>query len=212
MELFKLNKISYPVEDLLDGKIVCGVDEAGRGSLAGPVVIASVVLPLGYRNPSIIDSKKLSDSKRKELYEIIKKVSLDHCIVEISNDEIDKLNILGATKKGMFRAIKGIREKFDLCLIDGNQSPELTGYSVKKIVKGDALSLNIAAASILAKVYRDEKMKELSKEYSGYEFEKNKGYGTKRHLELLLKNGASPIHRKSFAPVRKVLNAGKIYE
>ncbi len=212
MELFKLNKISYPIEDFLDVNVVCGVDEAGRGALAGPVVVASVILPIGYRNSLIIDSKKVSPSRRKELFEIIKKTAIDYFIAEISKDEIDKLNILEATKKGMANAIKGLKHSFDLCLIDGNHSPKLYNYNIKEIIKGDSLSLNIAAASILAKVYRDSRMEKLASIYPGYEFEKNKGYGTKRHIELLEMKGASPIHRSSFSPVRKVIYAGKLYE
>ena len=212
MRLFTLKDVTYPIEDELGGKYICGVDEAGRGALAGPVVVASVILPPEYRNPLIIDSKKLSPSKRKELSELIKTLAIDYFIAEVSESEIDRINILEATKRGMALAIEGLNHFFDICFVDGNQLPNTKGYNIKRLIKGDSLSLNVAAASILAKVFRDEKMEYLASIYPDYEFEKNKGYGTKRHLELLRLNGISPIHRRSFSPVRKVLNAGKIYE
>ncbi len=205
MELFAKRDLVYPVEDLCGGKVVCGVDEAGRGSLAGPLVVAAVVFPPYYRNSSIIDSKKLTPKERRELYALIKEKALDYSIVEISPKEIDRMNVLRATIFGMAEAMESISCKFDICLVDGNAAPKLSFGNIIPIVKGDALSLNIAAASILAKVYRDDKMISYSKLYPEYEFEVNKGYGTKKHLAALNEIGISPIHRRTFSPVKNVI-------
>ena len=208
MELFTKKELVYPVEDLFGGKVICGVDEAGRGSLAGPLVVAAVVFPPYYRNSSIIDSKKLTPEERRELYALIKEKALDYSIVEISPKEIDRMNILRATIFGMAEAIESISCKFDICLVDGNVTPKISLGDIRSVIKGDSLSLNIAAASILAKVYRDEKMIGYSKLYPEYEFEINKGYGTKKHLAALNEVGASPIHRRTFSPVKSVIYSG----
>lgn len=178
-------------------KVVCGVDEAGRGPLAGPVFAAAVVLPSNVMIEGLNDSKKLSEKKREFLYDEIKSKALAYYIAFASEKEIDELNILGATFLAMRRAIEGLTLQPDFALIDGNRLPELK-VPAKAIIKGDSLSASIAAASILAKVERDRLMKTLSEKYPEYNFEKHKGYGTKEHIELLKKYGSSEIHRKSF--------------
>ena len=184
--------------------VFCGVDEAGRGSLAGDVYAAAVILPEGVLIEGINDSKKLSEKKRELLYdEIIEKADA-YCVATASVEEIDKLNILGATFLAMKRAVEGLGTKVELALVDGNRTPPLD-CRVETLVKGDGTSASIAAASILAKVERDRYMKKLAEEYPEYQFEKHKGYGTKLHNELILKYGASPVHRKSF--LRKLLYA-----
>ncbi len=183
-------------------KVVCGVDEAGRGPLAGPVFAAAVVLPSNVMIEGLNDSKKLSEKKRELLYDEIKAKALAHCIAFAFEKEIDELNILRATFLAMRRAIDGLAVKPDFALIDGNRLPELN-IPAKAIIKGDSLSASIAAASILAKVERDRLMKKLSEKYPEYSFEKHKGYGTKLHVDLLKKYGPSEIHRRSF--LKKIL-------
>lgn len=179
---------------------ICGVDEAGRGPLAGPVVVASCILPPFLRIPGINDSKKLSAKKREELYKIIVKEALAYKIVYIYEDEIDKLNIYNATKKGMLEAIEEIKIKPDYVLIDAMPLSELKTNN-KSIVHGDALSASIAAASILAKVTRDHYMEKMDIKYPNYGFSKHKGYPTKDHIAALMKYGPSKIHRKTYYPV-----------
>ena len=181
---------------------ICGVDEAGRGPLAGPVVVAACILPPFLRIPGINDSKKLSEKKREELYKIIVKEALAYKVVFIKNEEVDELNIYNATKKGMLEAIKGLKIEPDYVLIDAMPLGELK-QSNKSIIHGDALSASIAAASILAKVSRDQYMKKMDIKYPNYGFSRHKGYGTKAHLEALEKYGPCPIHRKTFYPVTK---------
>lgn len=176
---------------------ICGVDEAGRGPLAGPVCAAAVILPKGHQIPGLTDSKKLSDKKRRELYPIIKEQALAYGIAFASEQEIDELNILQATFLAMQRAIDQLQVRPDLALIDGNREKDF-GLPVKTVVKGDSLSANIAAASVLAKVTRDDVMEEMAKTYPEYGFEIHKGYGTKAHYEALRAHGASPVHRVSF--------------
>ena len=178
-------------------KIVCGVDEAGRGPLAGPVYAAAVVLPQNFIINGLNDSKKLSARKREFLYNEIIQNSLAFGIAFASETEIDEINILNATFLAMKRAVDELKLKPDIALIDGNRSPKLD-VPTKTIIKGDALSASIAAASILAKVARDRFMTDLSCEYPEYNFEKHKGYGTKLHVEAIKKYGPSIIHRKSF--------------
>lgn len=178
-------------------KIVCGVDEAGRGPLAGPVFAAAVVLPENFSVDELDDSKKLSEKKREILYEKIKKQAQDYSIAFATEKEIDKVNILNATFLAMKRAVSGLRLKVDMALIDGNKVPDLN-IDTQAIVKGDSLSASIAAASILAKVERDRLMKKLSIKYPEYGFDKHKGYGTKIHFECIKKYGVCEIHRKSF--------------
>lgn len=178
--------------------IVAGIDEAGRGPLAGPVVCACVIMSLEKDKiiEGINDSKKLSPSKREKLYDQILKTALDYSIVEIDEKIIDEINILNATKLGMKKALENLKIKPDIVLIDAVKIE--SDIKQENIIKGDALSYNIASASILAKVYRDRLMIELSKKYPQYNFAKHKGYGTKEHIEALKLYGKCPIHRNSF--------------
>lgn len=177
--------------------VICGVDEAGRGPLAGPVCAAAVILPPNLEIPGLTDSKKLSDKRRRELSPIIKEQAIAYGIGFASHEEIDEINILQATFLAMERAMAQLQVKPELALIDGNREKDF-GIPVKTVVKGDSLSASIAAASVLAKVSRDDVMLEMAQQYPGYGFEVHKGYGTKAHYEALRKLGASPIHRMSF--------------
>ena len=178
-------------------KVICGVDEAGRGPLCGPVYAAACVLPEGLYIEGLNDSKKLTEKKREALFDIIKENALAYCIASASVEEIDELNILEADLLAMRRAIDGLALKVDFALIDGNIN---RGFSIDSaaIIKGDATSMSIAAASILAKVARDRICADLDAEYPQYKIGKHKGYGTKEHKEALFKYGPSPIHRKQF--------------
>ena len=178
-------------------KIICGVDEAGRGPLAGPVCAAAVILPPNAEIPGLNDSKKLSDKKRRELYPIIKEQAIAYGIAFADHKEIDDINILQATYLAMERAINQLSVKPELALIDGNRAKNF-GIPVETVVHGDSLSASIAAASVLAKVTRDDYMLKMAEEYPGYDFEIHKGYGTKAHYAALSELGASPIHRMSF--------------
>ncbi len=183
-------------------RIVCGIDEAGRGPLAGPVCAAAVILPreldLAAALPGLNDSKKLSDARRRELFERIKAVAVGYGIAFASAEEIDEINILQATFLAMARAAAQLPEKPDLALVDGNREPDLGGIPVETLVGGDGRSASIAAASILAKVTRDDLMIRLAEAYPQYGFEIHKGYGTKRHYAALEEFGPSPAHRRSF--------------
>lgn len=190
----------WEIEDSFyaDGmNVICGVDEAGRGPLAGPVCAAAVILPPHLEIPGLTDSKKLTDKKRRELYPIIKEQAIAYGIGLASAQEIDEINILQATFLAMQRALDQLNIKPDLALIDGNREKDF-GVPVKTVVKGDSLSMNIAAASILAKVTRDDMMVKLAEEYPQYGFEIHKGYGTKAHYAALTNHGPSPIHRMTF--------------
>lgn len=178
-------------------ELICGVDEAGRGPLAGPVCAAAVILPKGVEIPGLNDSKKLSDKRRRELFPVIKEVAVAYGIAMVNHAEIDRINILQATYEAMGRAISQLPVKPDLALVDGNRSADF-GVNVQTVVHGDSLSASIAAASILAKVTRDDYMLEMARQYPGYGFEIHKGYGTKAHYEALRQLGASPIHRMTF--------------
>ena len=178
-------------------KMICGVDEAGRGPLAGPVCAAAVILPKGLELPGLNDSKKLTDKKRRELFPIIKEQAVAYGIGLASHEEIDEINILQATYLAMERAIAQLEGKADFALIDGNRAKDF-GLPVRTVVKGDSLSASIAAASILAKVTRDDIMLEMAEKYPEYGFDVHKGYGTKAHYEALRSHGHSPIHRMSF--------------
>ena len=178
-------------------QIICGVDEAGRGPLAGPVCAAAVILPPNVEIPGLNDSKKLSDKKRRELYPVIKEMAVAYGIAFADHSEIDEINILQATYLAMERAIVQLSVKPELALIDGNRAKDF-GIPVETVVHGDSLSASIAAASILAKVTRDDYMMEMAQKYPGYDFEIHKGYGTKAHYAALTKLGACPIHRMSF--------------
>lgn len=182
--------------------VVCGVDEAGRGPLAGPVFAAAVILPENTMIAGLNDSKKLSEKKRELLYDEIKAKAVAYNVAFATEKEIDEINILNATFLAMRRAVDGLQIRPDFALIDGNRTPELN-VPARAIIKGDALSASIAAASILAKVERDRLMKILSEKYPEYSLEQHKGYGTKLHVELIKKHGPSAIHRRSF--LRKIL-------
>lgn len=178
--------------------IECGCDEAGRGCLAGPVVAAAVILPPDFSHPLLNDSKKLSDKQRRFLRPIIEQNAIAYCVGFVSNQEIDKINILQASFLAMNRAIEGLKQKPELLLIDGNRFNNKTDIAFQCIVKGDSLYQSIAAASILAKTYRDDYMLNLHKEFPKYHWDKNMGYPTKQHRQAIIENGISPFHRKSF--------------
>lgn len=178
-------------------KAVCGVDEAGRGPLAGPVCAAAVILPEGVIIDGVNDSKKLSEKKREALFDVIREQSLAYSIAYAAVDEIEEINILNATMLAMKRAVEGLSVKADYAMIDGNRLPELAIDS-ECIVKGDAKSMSIACASILAKVSRDRLLYKYAEKYPMYGFDKHKGYGTVAHREAILKYGPCPYHRKSF--------------
>lgn len=177
--------------------VVCGVDEAGRGPLAGPVCAAAVILPDGLVIEGLDDSKKLTEKKRDALYDIICEEAISYGIAFASVEEIEEMNILQATFLAMKRAVESLDVKPDLALVDGNQKPNLD-IQARTLVKGDAKSPSIAAASILAKVTRDRLMTEIAEQYPEYEFPKHKGYGTKLHYEKIMEHGISPVHRRSF--------------
>ena len=185
-------------------KLIVGVDEAGRGPLAGPVVAAACILPRAYINNDINDSKQLSEKKREELFDVILQNVVAYGVGIVSAEEIDILNIYEATKKAMKEAIANLKHNYDLILTD---AMPLKGFDVEviPIIKGDAKALPIAAASIIAKVTRDRMMKELGQKYPEYGFEVHKGYGTKKHMDALKKYGAiKGVHRYSYKPVAKI--------
>ncbi len=182
---------------------ICGVDEAGRGPLAGPVCAAAVILPDNTIIEGVNDSKKLSEKKREALFDVIKSTALSYCIAYATVEEIEEINILNATMLAMKRAVEGLEIKADFAMIDGNRLPDLS-IACDYIIKGDAKSMSIAAASILAKVSRDRLLYEYAKEYPQYQFDKHKGYGTKAHIEAIREYGSCPYHRLSF--LRKILD------
>ena len=181
---------------------ICGVDEAGRGPLAGPVCAAAVILPENTVIDGVNDSKKLSEEKREALFDVICETARSYSIAYASVEEIEELNILNATMLAMKRAVEGLDVKADYAMIDGNRTPDLEIES-EFIIKGDAKSMSVACASILAKVSRDRLLYEYAKEYPQYGFEKHKGYGTKAHTEALKEYGPCPYHRMSF--LKKIL-------
>ena len=190
---------SYEIAAKQNGyKFVCGVDEAGRGPLAGPVCAAAVILPEGEVIEGLNDSKKLSEKKREALFDVVKEKAIAWSVAFASVEEIEEHNILNATFIAMNRAIEGLNIKSDFALIDGNRVPKEIKIPSETVVKGDSLSMSIAAASILAKVTRDRVMMELDEKYPIYEFKKHKGYGTALHMELIRKYGPSECHRPSF--------------
>lgn len=190
---------SYEKAALAKGyKCVCGVDEAGRGPLAGPVCAAAVILPPDLVIEGLDDSKKLTEKKRETLYDVITEKSVAYGIAFGSVEEIEKVNILGATYIAMCRAVEKLEDKADYVLIDGNRFPPMLSNNGECIVKGDSKSMSVAAASILAKVTRDRLLKEYAEKYPQYGFEKHKGYGTRAHIEAIRKFGVTDIHRPSF--------------
>ncbi|CUS90818.1 ribonuclease HII [Candidatus Kryptobacter tengchongensis] len=197
--------------------IIAGVDEAGCGPLAGPVVACAVILPKGYFNSLIYDSKKVSPKLRRELYGVISENAIDIGIGVASNDEIDKFNVRGATKLAMIRALLELEVKPDVVLVDGNffdvnfwmLNHDGKKVVIKNIIKGDRKSISIASASIIAKVLRDNFMEHYDEIYPGYNFSKHKGYPTEEHLSAIKRFGVTEIHRKTYKPIQKFLKALK---
>lgn len=199
-----MNWLEYEKKTINKGfKYVCGVDEAGRGPLAGPVCAAAVILPEGHIIEGVNDSKKLSEKKREALFDVIKSEALAYSIAFATVEEIESMNILNATMLAMKRAVDGLSVKADYALIDGNRLPPLD-IPCEYVIKGDAKSMSIAAASILAKVSRDRLCYEYAEKYPEYGFDKHKGYGTKLHTEKIKEYGPCEIHRLSF--LTKILN------
>ena len=193
-----MNWIEYEQSAELKGyKAICGVDEAGRGPLAGPVCAAAVILPPNTIIDGVNDSKKLTEKKREALFDVIKETAVSYSIAYASVEEIESINSLNATMLAMKRAVEGLDVKADYAMIDGNKMPPLD-IDGETIVKGDAKSISIACASILAKVSRDRLLYEYAKEYPQYQFDKHKGYGTSAHREAILEYGPCPYHRMSF--------------
>lgn len=186
-----------------DLKYLAGIDEVGRGAWAGPVVVAAVILPPDFKNQEVTDSKKLTAKKRQRLSNLIKEQAVAYTIVEGDNLLIDQLNILNATKNTMLKAIDNLSIKPNALLIDAVELP--VDIPAKSIIKGDQQSTSIAAASIIAKVYRDDLMIKMAELYPQYHFEKNKGYGTKEHQLALKEHGPIAIHRQSFSPIKAAL-------
>ena len=179
-------------------KTICGIDEAGRGPLAGPVVVASVIMPANSMIEGVNDYKKISEKKREKIYDQILEEAVSYGIAIIGQDEIDDINILNATKKGLTVSLQELTEKPDLIVVDALNGIDTMGIPYESIIKGDAKCYSIAAASILAKVTRDRIMREWDKVYPEYGFEKHKGYGTSAHISAIREHGICPIHRRSF--------------
>jgi ribonuclease HII len=186
-------------------RLMAGIDEVGRGPLAGPVVAAAVILPIDFYLPGIDDSKKLSEQKREQFFVEISEKAVSIGVGLIESNEIDQINIFEATKKAMLAAIQQLEPKPDFLLIDAVKLE--TGYPSEAIIKGDALSVSIAAASIIAKVMRDRILKDYDQIYPQYGFARNAGYGTKEHLQAIELYGITPIHRKSFSPVKEYIHS-----
>jgi ribonuclease HII len=191
--------------DLPMGKLLAGVDEAGRGPLAGSVVAAAVILDSSQPIAGLTDSKKLTAAKRAKLEIEIKRTAVAWAIAEATIEEIDDLNILHASMLAMRRAVLALKTCPDIVLVDGNREPDLADFEVHAIIKGDLTEPCISAASVLAKEYRDRQMLELDLLYPQYQFAKHKGYPTQLHRDLLIQHGVSPVHRRSFKPVRDLL-------
>ncbi len=201
--------VDYSIENEYKAQgynIICGIDEAGRGPLAGPVYAAAVILPPDCVIDGLNDSKKLTEKKREKLFDEIKEKALAYGIASADEKEIDEINILNATFLAMKRAVDSLSVKPNLALIDGNQKPH-TGIEEVTVVKGDAKSMSIAAASVLAKVSRDRFMLDMAEKYPQYEFERHKGYGTKLHYEKIAQYGVCEIHRRTF--LKKILGEKK---
>lgn len=193
-----LKQIEEEIYNKEDVKYICGIDEAGRGPLAGPVVVASVIMPKDSMIEGVNDSKKVSEKKREKLYEEITNTAIAWGVGIIDQREIDEINILNATKKGLTNSLKELEIKPDLILVDALTNIDTLGIPYRSIIKGDAKSYSIAAASIIAKVTRDRIMRQWDELYPEYCFEKHKGYGTKMHIDAIKKYGPCPLHRKSF--------------
>lgn len=186
--------LSYLHEDMIEA----GCDEAGRGPLAGSVFAAAVILPKDFHHPLLNDSKKMTEKSREILRPIIEQEAIAWAVEEVTAEEIDTINILNASIAGMQRAVRRLETKPDFLLIDGNRFKPFDGYRYQCVVKGDATYASIAAASVLAKTYRDEYMRNLANEYPQYGWERNMGYPTKEHIDAIIAHGYTPHHRKSF--------------
>ena len=201
-EIERLTNLKKIEEDIYNKeknfKYICGIDEAGRGPLAGPVVVASVIMPRDSMIEGVNDSKKVSEKKREKLYDVILEEAISYGVGIIDQNEIDEINILNATKKGLTKSINELKIKPDLILVDALTHIDTNGIPYESIIKGDAKSYSIAAASIIAKVTRDRIMREWDKIYPQYGFEKHKGYGTAAHISAIKEYGLCPLHRKSF--------------
>ena len=201
--LNEIKKIDMSVFD--EGyELVCGIDEAGRGPLAGPVVVAAVVMPKNSMIEGVNDSEKVSEKKREKLYDLIIQEAICYGVGIVDQNEIDRINILNATKAGLTQAVQSLQKKPDIILVDALSNIDTCGVPYRSIIKGDAKSYSIAAASIIAKVTRDRIMREWDKVYPQYGFEKHKGYGTAAHIAAIKENGLSPLHRLSF--VKNIVN------
>lgn len=185
-------------------EFICGIDEAGRGPLAGPVVVASVIMPADSIIEGVNDSKKVSEKKREKLYDLILEEAISYGVGIIGQDEIDDINILNATKKGLTMSLKELDKKPDLIIVDALTHIDTLGIPYESIIKGDAKCYSISAASIIAKVTRDRIMREWDKVYPQYGFERHKGYGTAAHISAIKENGLCPLHRLSF--VKNIIN------
>ena len=199
-ELLRLQEIRKIEEDWYKKGVnyICGIDEAGRGPLAGPVVVASVIMPKDSMIEGVNDSKKVSEKKREKLYDQIINEAISYSVGIIDQKEIDRINILNATKTGLNTAVKGLEVKPDIILVDALTGIDTCGIPYESIIKGDAKSYSIAAASIIAKVTRDRIMREWDEVYPQYGFAKHKGYGTAAHIAAIKENGLCPLHRLSF--------------
>ncbi len=199
-EIERLTKLKEIEKDLYNKgfKNICGIDEAGRGPLAGPVVVAGVIMPENSMIEFVNDSKKVTEKRREKLYDVIKEEAISYSIAVIDQDVIDEINILNATKKGVTEVVDGLEIKPDLILVDALEHINTRGIPYEPLIKGDARCYNIAAASILAKVTRDRIMRQWDEIYPEYGFLSNKGYGTAKHIEAIKQYGLCPIHRKSF--------------
>lgn len=199
-EIVRLNKIKKIEMELHDNgaEYICGIDEAGRGPLAGPVVVASVIMPKDSMIEGVNDSKKISEKKRENLYEQIIEEAISYGVGIINQDEIDNINILNATKKGLTLAIKDMKVKPDLILVDALEQIDTLGIPYKSFIKGDSKCYSIAAASIIAKVTRDRIMRQWDEIYPNYGFINHKGYGTAKHIIAIKEFGICPLHRKTF--------------
>ncbi len=199
-ELERLTEIKKLDQSVYDEgyEYVCGIDEAGRGPLAGPVVVAAVIMPKDSMIEGVNDSKKVSEKKREKLYDLITEEAIAYGVGIVDEKEIDRINILNATKAGLTEAVKSLKQKPDVILVDALTNIDTEGIQYRSIIKGDAKSYNIAAASIIAKVTRDRIMREWDKIYPQYGFEKHKGYGTAAHIAAIKEYGLCPLHRLSF--------------
>ena len=196
--LTKLKEIEEKIYNSKEVKYICGIDEAGRGPLAGPVVIAAVIMPRNSMIEGVNDSKKVSEKKREKLYEEITSSSIAWAVGIIDQNEIDDINILNATKKGLTQALTELEQRPDIILVDALTKIDTLGIPYESIIKGDAKSYSIAAASIVAKVTRDRIMRQWDEIYPQYGFEKHKGYGTALHINAIKEYGPCPLHRRSF--------------